>query len=119
MSLLRPARQRVAVIAVEDVVAFDLGIASQVFGAAVTARDELMYEVLVCSPRGRPVRTSAGFDAAVAFDLEVVDSADTVVVPGPAGTSASAHGNADPEVIAALRRAAARGARIVSICTGA
>src|SRR4051812_42395359 len=117
MTTTPPVPAPVAVIAVDDVVAFDLGIASQVFGAAVTAADQPLYEVHVCSAGGRPVRTSAGFDAAVAFGLETVDSADTVVVPGPAGTSAAAHGDVDPQVAQALRRAAARGARIVSICT--
>ncbi|NHC13261.1 GlxA family transcriptional regulator [Motilibacter deserti] len=109
----------VAVVAVDGVVAFDLGIPSQVFGAAVSAADERFYDVAVCSAGGRPVPTSAGFAAAVAYDMTAVAGASTVVVPGPAGVSAAAHGDVDPEVLDALRAAAARGARIVSICTGA
>jgi AraC family transcriptional activator FtrA len=47
--------------------------------------------------------------------LEALDRADTVVVPGwlPAGEPPS------PAVVRALRRAHSRGARVVSICSGA
>jgi len=109
----------VAVLAVDGVVAFDLGTPSQVFGAAVGPDDELLYHTLTCSAGARPVATSAGFDAAVAHGLDAVGRACTVVVPGPAGGSDAAHGRVDDAVLDALRSAALRGARIVSICTGA
>ncbi|MPZ95709.1 MAG: helix-turn-helix domain-containing protein [Propionibacteriales bacterium] len=110
---------RVAIVAVEDVMAFDLGTPSQVFGAAAGPDGEPLYTSVVCTAGGRPVRTSAGFEATVAHGLEAVAAADTVVVPGPAGTSAAAHGRVDEAVLAAVRDATARGARVVSICTGA
>jgi transcriptional regulator GlxA family with amidase domain len=46
--------------------------------------------------------------------LAAIDSAETVIVTG---TGAREH--ADPRVLTAVRRAARRGARIASICTGA
>jgi transcriptional regulator GlxA family with amidase domain len=109
----------VAVVAVDGVVAFDLGTPPQIFGAATGAGDEPLYRTLVCSAGARPVATSAGFAAAVAHGLDVLATAQTVVVPGPAGTSDAAHGRVDGEVLDALRAAAARGTRMVSICTGA
>src|SRR4051812_46989291 len=94
-------RHRVAVVAVDGVVAFDLGTPSQVFGAAVDDDDSPLYAVEVCSADARPVPTSAGFAAAVAHGLDVVAEADTVVVPGPMGTSDAAHGRVDPGVVEA------------------
>jgi len=109
----------VAVLAVDGVVALDLGAPPQVFGAATRPDREPLYRIVVCSAGGRPVPTSAGFAATVAYDLAVTTIADTVLVPGVAGWSDAAHGRVEPEVLDALRAAAARGARIVSTCTGA
>lgn len=114
-----PAVHTVAVVAIDGVMAFDLGIPSQVFGAATGPDGSSLYEVVVCSAGARPVDTSAGFAAAVGHGLDVLARADTVVVPGFAGTSEAAHGRIDGEIRQALRSAAQRGARIVSICTGA
>jgi len=102
---------RVAVLALADVVAFDLSIPAQVFGH----RDERgRYEVLVCSARGRLVPTTTGFSITAGGGLDDVVAADTVVVPGywpPVDPG--------PRVTGALRAAAERGARVASVCVGA
>ena len=113
------ARHTIAVVAVDGVMAFDLGIPSQVFGSAEGPGGDALYRVLVCTAGAKPVKTSAGFAAAVAHGLEATRHADTIVVPGFRGTSAAAHGDIDEEILESLRAAARRGARIVSICTGA
>ena len=61
--------------------------------------------------------TAAGFAALPEYDLRLLDTADTVIVPGIHGHSAALHGT--PEVHAALRAAHGRGTRVMSICTGA
>ncbi len=106
------SRQRVAVLALEAVVAFDLAIATQVLGH----REDGLYDVEVCAARGGRVATTSGFAVDVPHGLEALGRAGTVVVPGydPRGA-----GGATPEVVAALGAAAGRGARVVSICTGA
>ena len=114
-----PSLHTVAVLAVDGVVALDLGAPPQVFSAATRPDRMPLYETFVCSAGGRPVPTSAGFDAAVAHDLEPTTTADTVLVPGVSGLSAAIRGDVDPAVLDALRAAARRGARIVSTCTGA
>ncbi|MEU1288301.1 helix-turn-helix domain-containing protein [Kitasatospora sp. NPDC005856] len=106
---------RVAVIAVPPATTFDLAIPELVLGQAeVDGRPG--YEVRVCSPRPGPVagygRTS--LHVAVAHGLEAVDVADTVIVTGTA-----ARDDFDPRILTALRRAAAAGKRVASICTGA
>ena len=103
----------VAVLAVDGVVPFDLGIACEVFGTARLAEDAPAYQVEVCGASGR-VR-SHGFAIEVVNDLNRVLQADTVVLPGTYDTSMTA----DPPVLDAIRAAWARGSRLVSICSGA
>lgn len=100
---------RVVALALPDVVAFDLSIAAQVFGH----RDEDLYAFAVCAPEPGPVPTTTGFALLVADGLAALGRADTVLVPGFESETL-------PEpALEALRAADARGARMVSICTGA
>ncbi|CAN5631043.1 helix-turn-helix domain-containing protein [soil metagenome] len=109
----------VVVIALQDSVAVDLGIPSQVFGDALDSAGHPFYRVRLCSVDGRPVRTNAGFSAVVEHDLSIVDEADTVIVaPGREARESGASG-VSPAVADALHAAEVRGARIVAICTGA
>jgi transcriptional regulator GlxA family with amidase domain len=113
------SRHRIAVLALDQVVAFDLGTPSQVFGSARDADGRRLYEVLVCTPGGEPVRAAAGFSVVADHGLEVLDDADTVIVAGITDAPMLRDGAVAPEVCAALRKAANRGARMMSICTGA
>jgi transcriptional regulator GlxA family with amidase domain len=102
---------RVVALALPDVVAFDLSIAAQVFGH----REEEMYEFLLCAPAPGPVPTTTGFALLAEHGLDALQQAGTVVVPGYEDPRTEL-----PEtVLDALRAAARRGARMVSICTGA
>jgi transcriptional regulator GlxA family with amidase domain len=116
MSPSTPGTHEVAVLALDGVIAFDLGVPSQVFFAAQDHNGARPYRVRVATPDGGPVRTSAGFDVVAGHGLELLDEADTVVVPGIAHQSPMLTGT--PEVREALRRAAGH-ARVMSICTGA
>jgi transcriptional regulator GlxA family with amidase domain len=112
-------KHQVAVLALDEVAAFDLGTPSQLFGAARTAGGERLYDVLVCTPGGAPVRSAAGFQVLAEHGLELLDRADTVVVPGIFDKRTLRDGGVAPDVRAALRSAADRGVRMMSICTGA
>jgi transcriptional regulator GlxA family with amidase domain len=103
---------RVVALALEEVVAFDLAIPSQVFGH----RDERgRYEFVVCGERRGPVRTSTGYAILATHGLGALRRADTIVVPGVWETAREL-----PEAaLAAVRAADRRGARLISICTGA
>ncbi|MEU7851359.1 helix-turn-helix domain-containing protein [Micromonospora parva] len=104
------ATHRVAVLALPRVVAFDLTIATQVFGHEGNGR----YATTVCALDSGPVSTTtAGLELTVAAPLDALDDADTVIVPG------FRRGPAPARALEALRLAHARGARIASICTGA
>ena len=113
-----PAPHPIAVLALDRVVAFDLGTPPQVFGAARPAEGTPLYRTVVCGPG--PVRSSAHFTVTPDFGLEALATADTVIVPGVGASSTTiTDGTLREDVRTALRAAAARGARIVSICTGA
>ncbi len=102
---------RVVVVALPEVVAFDLSIAAQVFGH----REEDLYEFVVCGQQRGPIPTTTGFALLVEHELAALDDADTVVVPGFEDVIAPVA----PPVLEALRDAHQRGTRMVSICTGA
>ncbi len=107
----------IAVLPLEGVVAFDLGTATQILRAARDGDRQRLYDVRICGTG--PVRSTAGFTIVPDHDLSILETADTVVVPGvDAGTTVT-EGTLRDDVRAALLAAAARGARIVSICTGA
>ena len=103
----------VAVLALDGVIAFDLATPIEVFGRTTTADGAAAYEVVVAGPR----RTAAAGPTAltVPHGLDRLVRADTVVVPGRADPTVPL----DPRAARALREAAARGARIASICVGA
>jgi transcriptional regulator GlxA family with amidase domain len=110
---------RIAVLALDQVVGLDLGTPSQVFSTARSADQTYFYDVRVCTPGGRPVRSTAGFQVVPDHGLELLDTADTMIVPGIHAGNALTMGTLEPEVTEALRAAHERGVRIVSICTGA
>lgn len=112
------APHRVAVLVLDGVVPFDLGVATQLFRSARDAQGRRLYRIDVCSPDGGPVRTDAGFQVVPDNGPEVIAEADTLLVPGVHETAALTDGVNEPEIAAAL--AARRpGARLMSICTGA
>ncbi|MDR2987034.1 MAG: helix-turn-helix domain-containing protein [Nocardiopsaceae bacterium] len=101
----------VVALALPTVEAFDLAIPAQVFADPGLPR---RYEFSVCAPQPGLVPSTAGFAVHAEYGLEALATADTVVVPGYFPLD-------DPgeRVCSALCRAAGRGARMVSVCTGA
>jgi transcriptional regulator GlxA family with amidase domain len=109
---------RIALLALPDFAALDLGIPTQVFRGRDAAGAPL-YEIVLCTPGGVAVRNSrAGFSVTPEHGLEVLRTADTVILPGIHGGPALTEGTIDPLLASALRAAATR-SRMVSICTGA
>ncbi|MFE0136044.1 GlxA family transcriptional regulator [Streptomyces sp. NPDC059037] len=109
----RPARpHRVAVLALDGVYPFELGIPNRVFPLVPGA-----YEVVTCAAtEERTLATNADFSITVEHGPEALESADTVVVPPFDLRHITA------ELSEPVRDALARirpGTRLVSICTGA
>jgi AraC family transcriptional regulator, transcriptional activator FtrA len=108
------AMMKVVVIALPQIAPFELGVVCEVFGTDRTADGFPAYEFDVVTPDGKPIMTKSAFQIVPTGDLSLVGHADLVAVPAhPIGTQA-------PEaVLAALRAANARGAYVLSVCSGA
>jgi len=110
----QPPRE-VAVLLGARAATFELGIACQVFGLDRSAEGLPVYDFALCAARPGLVPTSSGFSIEVPHGLERLESADLVVLPAwPALEEPS-----PPALLEALRGAVERGARVLSICTGA
>jgi transcriptional regulator GlxA family with amidase domain len=103
---------KVAVLILDGVVPFDLSVPCGVFGFARLGNQEPAYEVRVCGA-AKSV-SSAYFQIQVSYGLSTLRWADTIVVPGLDDVSKPLPASA----MKALKSAAARGARIASICSG-
>jgi AraC family transcriptional activator FtrA len=73
------------------------------------------YELQVCAETAGPLRAVGGFTLAAEHGMEEFVAADTVIVPAVADV----HGEVSAHLVRALRSAYERGARVVSICSGA
>lgn len=93
---------------------FELAVASEVFGIERPGI-HLGYDFSLCTAVPGLVATLAGYSIVVPDGLDHLEEADTVVVPGWEPTGAEVA----QEVLDALVAAHARGARLLSICTGA
>jgi transcriptional regulator GlxA family with amidase domain len=96
------------------VVPFDLVLAGQIFGYRTPGNGPLYYRMLLCGQSPGLVTMAGGVPVGVPLGLEALEQAETIVVPGLDDVEAPV-----PEAaVAAVRAAAERGARMVSICTG-
>jgi AraC family transcriptional regulator, transcriptional activator FtrA len=105
----------VAAVVDQGALTFDLAIPCEVFGIDRSDIATPWYEFLVVAAGERRVRTQTGFTIEAPHGLAALERADTIVVPG----WTSPEVEPDEKLLAALRRAHRRNARIVSICTGA
>jgi transcriptional regulator GlxA family with amidase domain len=107
-----PLVKTVVVLALDDVIAFDLATPIEVFGRARHSDMTPAYRVLVAGP-DRLVNAGP-IDIRVAHGLDVLETADTIIVPGLNDPSRSLA----PVVRDALIQAHQAGTRIASICVG-
>ncbi|MCF3965484.1 GlxA family transcriptional regulator [Streptomyces fuscigenes] len=110
---------RVAVLALDGVIPFELGIPQRIFGRARGPAGDSLYAVSTCGVEGPgPVRTNADFAILVENGPEVLETADTVVVPASYETGSVFVDGTLPAGIAAALARIRPGTRLVSICTG-
>ena len=105
---------RVAVIALDQIAPFELGVVCEVFGTDRVTDGFPAYQFDVVTADGKPVRTRSGFSLTPTAGLDVVDTVDLVAVPAHPIDS-----DVPVSVLDALRRAHARGAYVLSVCSGA
>ncbi|GHJ40339.1 GlxA family transcriptional regulator [Streptomyces sp. TS71-3] len=106
---------RVVVLVDDNSNPFELGCATEVFGLRRPELGRPLYDFRLCATEPT-VRMRDGFFALTGVaGLEATEDADTVIVPNRPDTDTPR----TPEVLAAIRRAGARGARLVGFCSGA
>jgi transcriptional regulator GlxA family with amidase domain len=112
--------KNVAAVILDDFTPFELGVACEVFG--VDRRDDGLpsYDFAVVAGEPGPLRSEGGFTLTAPFGLERLESADLVVVAAVTNDRIARRPADFPApLLAALQAAVARGARVLSVCTGA
>lgn len=104
----------VAALAMDEFSVFELAVACEVFGIDRSDIVSPWYGFKVCAGESGPLRSSAGFLLSTEYGLDDLVRADTVIIP-----ARYRGGDYPTEVIDAVREAHRRGARMLSVCTGA
>jgi AraC family transcriptional regulator, transcriptional activator FtrA len=107
-------QHKVAVLAYEGLNSFDFGIAVGLFGLLLPEADH-WYSLSVCGLGKRPLPASGGVFVMPRRGLAGMQQADTIVIPGWCNPDVPP----PPRLVRLLRMAHQRGARLVSICSGA
>ncbi len=105
----------VAVLAYDGLCTFEFGVAVEVFGLPRPELGDGWYRFAVAALDPGPLRAMGGIQILADGGLEILERATTIVIPGWRGAKAPV----PDRLIAALRDADARGARLLSICSGA
>ena len=105
----------VAVLVYEGLSLFEYGCAAEVFGLPRPEFGRAWYGYATASSSTGVLRGTGGIQIVADGTLDLLDRARTVVVPGWSSVSTPV----PDDLCQALGRAHARGARILSICTGA
>jgi AraC family transcriptional activator FtrA len=106
-----PSPHLVVALALAPVVLMDLAAPTHVFGHC----GDPHYDFVLSGALPGPVATTSGYPVVATEGLEALGRAGTIVVPGGPSTEVPP----SPAVVAALRAARERGARLMSVCTGA
>lgn len=106
--------QNVAVVALPGVAPFELGVLCEVFGIDRSADGLPRFDFAVVTPEPGPVPTSVGLDLVVHEGLARAEEADLVCVP-----ACRTDLPVPDDVVTVLQGAVERGARVLSVCSGA
>ena len=113
--LRRSSGPRVSVLAYAGMSGFELGIVTEVFGLPRPELEVDWYDLTICASTAEALPLIGRATLTTPYGLDAFARAETVIVPGVSDV----HADVSPSLVAALRRAHRRGARIVSICSGA
>jgi transcriptional regulator GlxA family with amidase domain len=110
----------VAAVVLNEFAPFELGVVCEVFG--MDRRDDGLpcYDFAVVAGEPGPLRSTGGLSLQTPYGLDRLEEADLILVPAagegtPRGCGA---GDVPEALLAQLRAAVARGARVLSVCTG-
>lgn len=105
----------VAVYLFDGISVFEVGCVTEVFALPRPELDVPWYTFQACAETTGPMRALGGFGLLAEHDMGQFAAADTVIVTAVPNV----RGEVSRELVRALREAYERGARVVSICSGA
>jgi len=105
--------QKVVLLALPGVAPFEFGVVCEIFGIDRSESGGPCFDFTIATADPGPVRTSLGFTMNIEADLSVAADADLVAVPAHEITGI------DPRYLQVIREAEARGAWVLSVCSGA
>ena len=108
------ASRTVAALLYDGLGTFEFAIAAEVFGLNRPEFGDDWYRFVSCSDGRRPVRANGHISITPEADLDALEKAGTIIIPGWKTTGEQP----SPAVAEAIRGAHARGARLVTICSG-
>jgi len=105
---------KVVAVAYDQLCTFEFGCTVELFGLPRPELPVSWYEFAVCAAERGPLRAAGGVVVRVPHSLRLLESADTIVIPGWRAVD-----EPPPQMLLTrLRRAFERGARLCSICSG-
>ncbi|TFD21900.1 MULTISPECIES: helix-turn-helix domain-containing protein [unclassified Cryobacterium] len=93
---------------------FEFGLICEVFGMDRSEHGGPSFDFHVTAAEPGPIRTKLGFDIIVTEDLSAAGDADLIAIPAYEAGEAI-----HPEILRVVREAEARGAWVLSVCSGA
>jgi AraC family transcriptional activator FtrA len=107
-------RHLVVALAYDGLCTFEFGCAVELFALARPELDVEWYEFAVCAVEPGPIRAAGGITVQAPYAPELIERADTIVIPG----WRDADEVPPAPLLAQIRAAHLRGARLCSICSG-
>jgi transcriptional regulator GlxA family with amidase domain len=105
--------QNVVLLAIPGVAPFEFGVVCEVFGVDRSEMGGPRFDFTIVTADPGPVETSLGYDMVISHGLEAAATADLVAVP------AHRIDDIDERYLDVIRAAEARGAWVLSVCSGA
>lgn len=105
--------RKVVLLAIPGVAPFEFGVVCEVFGIDRSDTGGPAFDFTIATATPGPVPTSLGYDMVIESDLAVAAQADLIAVP------AHRIENIDERYLEVIRAAEARGAWVLSVCSGA
>ncbi|MET9114945.1 helix-turn-helix domain-containing protein [Streptomyces longwoodensis] len=108
--------ENVACVLLDGVHPFELGVVSEIFGLDRSDEGLPVYDFAVVSAEGPDLTTHVpGLTVSTPHGLDRLEEADLIAVPASDRNITREY---PPELLDALRRAAERGTRVLSVCSG-
>lgn len=104
----------VVALAYDRLCTFEFGCTVELFALERPELDVNWYDFAVCAAEAGPIRAAGGITIEAPYALDLLDSADTIVIPG----WRDADELPPATLLNKIRAAYERGARLCSICSG-